>query len=250
MLTITKEKDVKAFISFFDRINQQFKNRIKDKDDPNLSEYTIRQGKIYSFNAKLLSHVVAEIIYQKKEEFFKEEFNKLNLYVSGLTYYGFMQTNKKFVNEIVLDEEGVLFKTSVPEVDLRIQVKDDTPDIKLYKEMRKEGMLQYTIPAKEFDSLELNDDIVMDILESDSPYVILVDEVKIRLTHKVLFGISVKTKSKTVNKEKVTTKITSKVKITLYETNTEDIYAVKVSINNEEMNSPMKIVNYFAVINY
>ena len=46
MLTITKEKDVKAFISFFDRINQQFKNRIKDKDDPNLSEYTIRQGKI------------------------------------------------------------------------------------------------------------------------------------------------------------------------------------------------------------
>ena len=66
-----------------------------------MSEYTIRQGKIYSFHEGLLSNVVAEIIYQKKEEFFKDEFNKLNLYISGIEYYTFMQSNKKYVTEIV-----------------------------------------------------------------------------------------------------------------------------------------------------
>ena len=146
MLTITKDKDVKAFVSFFDRINQQFKNRIKSKDNPRQSEYTIRQGRIYSFDKDLLSNVVSEIVYQKKEQFFKDEFNKLNLNISGLVYYTFMSTNKKYVNEVVLDEEnGITFKTSIPEVELNISATDSTEDIKLYKESKNYFACNITI---------------------------------------------------------------------------------------------------------
>lgn len=251
MLTITKDKDVKAFVSFFDRINQQFKNRIKSKDNPRQSEYTIRQGRIYSFDKDLLSNVVSEIVYQKKEQFFKDEFNKLNLNISGLVYYTFMSANKKYVNEVVLDEEhGITFKTSIPEVELIISATNSTEDIKLYKESKNSGLLSHIKPINEFDRLSLNDDIVMDILNSDGAYVILVNEIKLRITHKVLFGITVNSKSKKVNGESITTKTTSKVDIIIYETNAEDVYAVKVIVDNTEMKSPMKIANYFAVLNY
>lgn len=247
---ITDAKEVTTFVNFFYKLNQTFKTCISSKTHKLCSKYTLYKGKIYSFNRDAIVNIISEPVYAKKELFFKEHFEQLCIYVTGLDFYTFCQDNKKHINEVVMNDNGLLFKTSLPEVELLIPVIDKSNDIEFYKTLCKDGVLSYMKSENEHTRAKLNADVIENILSTDSPTVVNVNDIKFRVTSKTLFGLNSKTKTKTVKKEKVTETITSDTDIVIYKTDRENIYGVKVIIDNSEMTTPLKIVNCFAIINY
>lgn len=251
-LLLTKDSEVKDFLNYFYKLNQVFKNCISDKSHPLYSCYSIKNGRIFSFNESSLMNSRVELDFSaKKLAKFEEDFNEMDLYVNGQAFYSFMQENKKHVNGIEYNDKGLLFKTSIPEVEFLVPKLDNTSnDIKLYKEQLKTGIISFIKPARKYDEIKLNSDIVMDFLESKGAYILNISDVKIRLTKKSIFGVQVKTKTKTVNKEKVSEKITSDVTITLYETDTEDVYVLRIDVDNSNFDPAIRISNFCAIINY
>ena len=167
MKEITDEKNIKAFIKLLERINQLFKGRISSYEDnpERYSHYLINNGRVISMDETLISEAVTVIIYEKAEVNIQEDFNTLSLDVSGAGLYGFLKDNKKYVNKIVIDDEGLLIDTSIPELSYRIKKPNkDNADLKRYNYSRKEGLLKYVKPNNLYESMVMDDDGVLEIL--------------------------------------------------------------------------------------
>ena len=253
MKEITTEKDVKAFVKLLERINQLFKGRVNDYEDnpERYSHYLINNGRIISMDETLISDAVTVILYEKNEVNIEDDFNTLSLDVNGVGLYSFLKDNKKYVNKIVIDDEGVQLVTSIPELEYRIKKPEkNNADLERYNQSRKEGLLKYIKPANLYETLTMDDDGVLEILNSNSAYIINVAEVNIRLTKKVIHGLKAKTKSKTTKGVKTTTTIVSKMIVNVYETDSDGVYVVNIIVDNSQLPEPLKINNFFAIANY
>lgn len=253
MLEITDSKELTAFIKLVHRTNQMFKTRISghaDGDSRN-SHYVIANGKVLSLDRTSVADVIANITYMKAEEGFSEEFNALNVDVNGKELYAFFNENKKYINKAVIDDDGILFETSIPELDYRIKkLEKNNKDVARYAESKKDGILYHVSKGEPVSSMELDDETVLELIESDAPYIIDIEGVKIRITKKILTGLTAKSKTKTVNKVKTTIKLVSKVTVSVYDTGTEDVYAVNITVDNSELPEPIVVNNLFAIVNF
>lgn len=240
MINITESKDVQKFISYLNKVNQIFKNSVKDKDDPNNSCYSLHKNTIYSFNQTLIAQVKATIIYTKKEDNIKEWMEDLSLYIDGKELFAFVKENKKYINEIEETEEGLIIKTSLPEVEFVIKKLDSktSNDIVRYKNFKNDVYNKYIKNKDCVAEYELTKEELINLTESKVPVLVKFDDYKIKLTKTTLLGL--------VN----TTKFTSTLKFILYKTDVEDVYIVNAHINNDGSTTKFESDNYFSILNY
>ncbi len=250
MLEITKETEIKLFVKYMTDINQVFKTRVKDKEEdvigPNHTKYTIKSGKVISFNSTCTTNVSSTLEYTAKQDFFKEALNSSNLLVNGDGLYKFFTQYGKCVNKVVIDPSGILFETTVPQVTYLIEsFEKTTHDLDTWVSIKTEGSGKFMDRQHLVDTFDLTDENVSEILNAKGVHIVKLPDVTLRLTKKTIFGLGAK--KKTVKKEQIT--LYSKVSIEVYATDFNNIYAIKINVNNHDIGK-MSFNNFFAVVTY
>lgn len=244
---INDEKEVKVFVAFLNKLNQIFKTSVENKTIDEFSCYSLTNGKIYSFNNTLLANIIATPIFVKKENFFEDNFKKLNLYINGKELYDFLKDNKSYINEFKETEEGdLLIKTSLPQVEYKIESLNSylNKDIQLYKNFKNNAYKKYLYKKEPLISYKIDDDTITSILESDYPILIEIKsdnslDIKLRLTKKSLLAL-----------KKSTTKVVSKLTLDIYQTDIDDIFIIDANIDNSNYSCKFTSRNFFSIINF
>lgn len=246
LFLLTEEKEVKAFLSFLNKINQVFKTSIEDKESEEFSCYSLTGGKIYSFHKSLLAKMIATPVFAKKEEFFKEGFNSLNLYINGKEFYDFLSEHKKYINGFEQTPEGnLLVKTSLPEVEYKIESLNRyfNKDIELFKTFKDRIYTKYISGKKPVTSYEVDKETVRLITKNEYPTLVTFntpdDEViRVKLTKKTLLGL------------KSTDKFTTGLTLNAYKTSIDDIFVIVANVDNKGYSTKFESKNFFTIINY
>ena len=229
MLNITESSNIKKFISYLEGINQIFKN------SANNSEYTLHKETIYSFNKDRLTYIKATITYKKKDQFVKDYFKDLSLYINGIELYNFLKENKKNIKEIKETEDGLIIDTIIPELNYCIKklVPKESNDILLYKQYKTEVIDNY-IKGKEYIEYEVTDKEYEELTKLSFPKLFEIENIKLKVSRDVILGM----------------KKASKLSFRIYETDREDVYIVNALLDNSGDKSNFISNNYFAILNY
>ena len=191
MIHITDAKEVQNFISYLNKVNQIFKNCIKDKDNPQIGQYSLHKNKVYSFNSEPIAKIKATLVYAKKEAVVEEYMKDLSLYIDGKEFFNFLSNNKKYINEIEEQEDGLHIKTSLPEVEFLIKKLDmkESNDIILYKKFKNEIYDKYIKDQEYISEYTLSEDEVKNLIESDVPITLKFDDYRIKITKNTIYSI-------------------------------------------------------------
>ena len=261
MLMELENKDAREIIDFVDRY-LSYSNKIEfnsynngnlsiNKLETNGSMYWHKAAYLYDYvdssdfsvSNNIIHYIIEACKLIKKENKLDDLFDMLIQFLKEDVEWGFTNVAVGVIIYII--------PKCLPELSYRIKKPNkDNADLKRYNYSRKEGLLKYVKPNNLYESMVMDDDGVLEILNSNSAYVINIAEVNIRLTKKVIHGLKAKTKSKTTKGVKTTITNVSKMIIDVYETDSEDVYVINITVDNSDLPEPLRINNFFAIANY
>lgn len=190
-IIIREEKEVKDFILLLDKINQIFKNSCSSN---NL--YLIYKGKIYSkrYNEdRSPGMVIANLNLPEKESHKQELFEKINAFINGKILYDYIKNYKKFINEVIIDEDKLIITNSNDENqfisdDLEIgKEKDFYPIRELIQDNKSCVNKKCLVYKKVFTEEEMKA-----INSFEAPTVLINDKFKLRVVKNMFLGYTAK----------------------------------------------------------